>query len=67
VTSFDFEPEDSYDAGDPVDVIARNLARRLELLAVDLAARAGAIDNRGRVRLAQLVDDLAYLRGRLGA
>jgi len=48
-------------------VIARNLARRLELLAVDLAARAGAIDNRGRVRLAQLVDDLAYLRGRLGA
>ena len=61
----DFDPEDSYDAGDPPDVIARNLARRLDALAVDLAARGGRVDRRSRVRLAQLVTDLAALRRRL--
>lgn len=62
---FDFEPEDAYDASDPVDVIARNLARRLELLAVNLAARDGRLDDRDRRRLADLAADLDDLRGRL--
>lgn len=61
----DFDPEDAYDAGDPVDVIARNLARRLERLAGDLAARGGRPVDRDRVRVAQLGVDLGALAARL--
>jgi hypothetical protein len=32
MTTFDFEPEDSYDAGDPPLTRARNIARRLRLI-----------------------------------
>lgn len=63
----DAEPEDAFDATDPVDVIARNLARRLERLAVGLAARGGVLDDRDRVRLDGILADVAFLRGRLGA
>lgn len=62
----DFDPEDAYDAGDPVDVIARNLARRLERLAAELAARGGRPIDRDRTRVRQLVHDLDALAARLG-
>lgn len=62
---FDFEPEDAWHPDDPVDVLARNLARRLELLAAVLAARGGRPDRRALVRITQLVVDIAHLRARL--
>lgn len=62
--TFDFEPEDAYDASDPPHVIARNLARRLELLASSLAARGGVFGPRERLRLEQLAADIDTLRRR---
>lgn len=62
----DAEPEDSYDAGDPPDVIVRNLVRRLDLLAVSLAARGNSPAPRDLLRLAQVLVDLDRLRARLG-
>lgn len=60
----DTEPEDAYDAGDPGDVIARNIARRLELLAVNLAARGNRPTPRDLLRLAHAVADLGALADR---
>jgi hypothetical protein len=67
VTLFgDYEPEDAWDAGDDPARLADNLAARLLLVAAALAL-GDPIGDRLRTRLAQLADDLAFLRGRLGA
>jgi hypothetical protein len=63
--SFDFEPEDAWHPDDPPDVLARNLARRLVLLADVLAARGGHPDQRSIVRVLQLAVDIEHLTRRL--
>lgn len=61
----DFEPEDAWHPDDPPSTLARNLLRRLEHLAVTLAARGEQAGDREILRLEQLADDLEHLRRRL--
>jgi hypothetical protein len=61
--NFDFEPEDAWHPDDSPARLADNLAARLLLVAAALTERDP--DDRIRLRLAQLVDDLAHLRHRI--
>lgn len=61
----DFEPEDAWHPDDPVDVLARNLARRLEHIAHQLAARGGRADRRTIDRARDLAGDLQHFRNRI--
>lgn len=62
---FDAEPEDAWDAGDPLPVLLDNLARRVRLVLVALRLRAVASEKvRHRVEL--IVEDLEMLAARRG-
>jgi hypothetical protein len=54
----DYDPDDGWDAGDPVDVQLERLGRRI----------AWVVDHRDDLpeRVQRIVDDLAALRARIG-
>jgi hypothetical protein len=67
----DFEPEDAYDAGDPVDALAANLGRRIALVdglpeprGTSVRARLAAIAQRVEVaeRRHRRLDERARVR-----
>ena len=70
MTVFDFEPEDAWDASDPVDQLARNLGRRIALVdglpeprGTSTRARLAAIAHRvERAERRHRVDDRTRLR-----
>ena len=74
----DDEPEDAWDPDDPLPDLIHNLERRVHLLErfslrdrLDELEQARArieqldLDDRERLRLRQLIEDLAFLRDRL--
>lgn len=74
----DIEPEDSWDASDPLRELVKNLCRRLELLGYpcelpDSAEIAKRLDEmveahrRARLRAEMIAIDIAFIRGRLHA
>lgn len=86
VATFDWEPEDSWDASDTICVQIDNLFQRLDALqgardpagrwrgvVVDLEQRlrpwierreTGRLSAREELRVTQLLEDLAFVRGR---
>ena len=59
----DIEPEDSWDANDPIVVMLRNLRRRL--IAILTSDADGPIAARIRQRLEMIRDDLDTIRERI--
>ena len=56
----DDEPEDGWDRNDPPHLLVDNLRRRVVLLQY-----IRELGDRDRLRITQLLDDLAWLRDRL--
>ena len=60
----DDEPEDDWHPDDPLGLLVDNLRRRV-LLLLDVVDTHNSFTERDRVRLAELVDDLAHLGRRV--
>ena len=61
-STFDSEPEDSWDPDDPPRELVGNIARRVLLLRASLDAVA---TDREKLRFDQVVDDLEHVMDRL--